>query len=99
MQNQLVLLQQQMYVAHGAFYDAIEAYRAAQTKQAPVDVLLQAIEVCQTNGERFELAISRVLHYLHGLLRTEERDMIAAQAQHFRDQLRAEYAQLTNGQK
>lgn len=92
---QIIGLQQQMYVAHGAFYDAIAAYRAAQSSaQAPAEVLFQTLAACQTAGEHFDQTISRLLHHLQGMPRSEEGEVIAAQAQAFRDQLRATNNQL-----
>ncbi|HEU4324234.1 MAG TPA: hypothetical protein VFS21_13870 [Roseiflexaceae bacterium] len=96
--DQIIALQQQMYVAHGTFHDAIVAYQTAQRTQAPAEVLFQALAKCQTEGEHFDQVISRLLHHLQGMPRSEEGEVIAAQAQHFRDQLRAESHQITGSQ-
>lgn len=97
--DQIIALRQHMYVAHGVFYDAIAAYHTAQRDQAPAEVLSQTVATCRVAGEHFDQAISHVLHHLQGVLRSEEGDATAEQAQRFRDQLRVEYDQLTDGQE
>jgi hypothetical protein len=97
--DQISILRQRMFVAHGVFHDAIAAYRAAQHTHAPAEVVSQAAVEFQVAGERLDRAISILLHHLHGVLRSEEGDAVAEQAQRFRDQLRAECHQLTEGQE